>query len=245
MTPEFVFYHIPKCGGTSLRDYLYKILELKYNRSQIYYPRLTKQYRPAYGNKNLSTIHEYQNVLDCVGVDYLNDIKAVLCHIRYDTEYLSFKKVPNIVDMLVMRDPVDRLISHYNFFDTILFDGRPIHDLSIDQLRLYCESRGNVMFQYLRGRTDTGYIGGIDDARRNIDNIKYKTTLENLNDNLEDIGNNILEDLNISCRLPALQWLQKGSVEVSRYNDLYENICEILDGFADVRLYKHLQQTLK
>lgn len=169
MQPEFVFYHIPKCGGTSLRDYLYKILKTKYDESQIYYPRITKQYRPSYGNKNLSTIHEYNNVMECVGEEHLSNIKAVLCHIRYDTEYLSFKKTKNVVDLLVMRDPVDRLISHYNFFDTILFDGRPIHELSIDQLRLYCESRGNVMFAYLRGRTDTGYIGSIDDAKHNID----------------------------------------------------------------------------
>ena len=243
MNPEFVFYHIPKCGGTSLRDFLYKILKVKYSNEEIYYPRTTRDDRPVYGNMNMSTQHELDRVSNYFdnGMDHF---KAILCHIKYDTDYLSFKSNKDVIDFLVMRDPIDRIISHYNFFDTRLFDSRPIHELSVDQIRLYCESRGNVMFTYLRGQTDTGYIGSIDDARRNIDNIKYKTTLESMKDRIGNIAKGIMKDLEINTRIPTLQWLQKGNVEVSRYQEVYDTVQEICNNFADVRLYDHLKQTL-
>lgn len=242
--PDFVFYHIPKCGGTTVRDYLYRVLSTRYDNNEIYYPRITKEYRPVYGNKNLSTSQELETVTECLTESGLNKLKAIICHVKYDTDYLSFKQ-STPVELLVMRDPVDRLISHYNFFDTRLFDGREISELSVDQLRLYCESRGNVMFSYLRGRTDTGYIGSIEDAKHNIDRIEHKFMLENINTDLPVVTKNIMKQLEIECRLPSVEWLQKGAAEPTRYQELYQTISDITCNFADNRLYKHMQQTIK
>ena len=105
---DFIFYHIEKCRGTSLRDSLYYYFINIYNKKQIFDTNKSSDYRIQFNKKNIDTIKNDNNF------DYDN-IKIIMSHVRvYDFPYL-LNTTP--IKITIIRNPIDRIISHYYYFD--------------------------------------------------------------------------------------------------------------------------------
>jgi len=106
---SFVFYHIPKCGGTSFRNYINQCaLNSDIVADEIYIPGCNGLSNDK--NLNQLTKEELEELrsrrLKVVGVHMkCGDIK------KYDL---------NIIEPFrytILRNPVERFMSHYNFFN--------------------------------------------------------------------------------------------------------------------------------
>jgi len=60
LKPSFVFYHIPKCGGTSMRYALNELFLNLYDQKQIYAPRISDT-----SNFNLVKKADLEKLLKC------------------------------------------------------------------------------------------------------------------------------------------------------------------------------------
>jgi len=73
---ELVFYHIPKCSGSSIRLMLYNYFMNKYNENLIYCPL----FRSA--SLHLTFELNSNEIMDNYHYDFKN-LKVILHHIRY------------------------------------------------------------------------------------------------------------------------------------------------------------------
>ena len=149
---KFVFYHIPKCGGTSFREILFEyFLKIYKKEGDIYLPRL-------YENINLE-----RKVIDNLNSKYekkLKNIKVILSH----TQVYEFPELLNdkIFKFTIIRNPIDRMISHYYFFDFKRYNLKLI-DQSDEFINHYSKVYGNFMLRYLNL---------LENGKINIDKIK-------------------------------------------------------------------------
>jgi hypothetical protein len=99
---DFIFYHLVKCAGSSLRLSLYNKFENMY-KNKIYIPS-------KYGNINFMK----ENITNIRNTNGYLDLKVILSHYKYNDFDLSINPKFKIT---FIRDPVKRVISHYYFFD--------------------------------------------------------------------------------------------------------------------------------
>jgi hypothetical protein len=105
---EFIFYHIEKCGGTSFRDAFNTYFLNMYKQKHIFIPEKS-------GNIKYNFLPEHLEVIKGNDVFEFKKLKVILSHIRYN----SFPTLNTLVPLkiTVIRHPIDRVISHYYFFD--------------------------------------------------------------------------------------------------------------------------------
>lgn len=154
--PEYIFYHIPKCGGTTLRHFLYKIFINKYNDNQIYLPQaFPDDYERichyAGANANLVNQEQYEHNLNMQrSLPFPPEYKVILCHVtRSIASKLVCSSSANPTTMTVLRHPVLRLISHYNHFNHEENQKPHINELNKDTLARLCQQYGDLMCKYL------------------------------------------------------------------------------------------------
>jgi hypothetical protein len=141
------YYHIEKTGGTSFRDYLYKLIKVKFpetNDSEIYYEE-----------------SEILNDFDLLIKNY----SFILNHVYYSD--LLFNN--SLYNITLLRKPIDRLISHYHFFDKKIFKYENLEEFknkNFDSFEQYCSIIGNL------------YLLKFSNYYKNFSN---KTLSENLN----------------------------------------------------------------
>jgi len=179
---SFVFTHIPKCGGTSLRRYIYKAAvnsDIPINSIHI----------PGEGDQHYATnlLQLDQNEFSKVT---RNNIKILADHTKLDPQMhhkLGLKK-PYIFTLF--RNPFDRFISHYNFFFKKIgnagFKNRNIEDLNDTELLSVVKKLSNIQ---------TGYILGLGPGLKTLDKIesRFHEIPSLLNNRLSSFG--ILEDM--------------------------------------------------
>ena len=105
---EFIFYHIPRCSGTSLRSTLYEYFIKIYPKNTIFVPEKSGNIKVNYLPHNIEEIKKNPRF------DFPK-IKVILSHI-------SINDFPNLdrsckYKFTCVREPISRLISHYYFFN--------------------------------------------------------------------------------------------------------------------------------
>lgn len=153
---KFIFYHIEKCGE-SIRRILYAYFINLYSKTQIFEPSCVVK------DSNINfVINDIDKIKNNDLVDYYN-LKVLLTHIYYND--FDFSYVP--IKISFIRNPVERIISHYYYFE---YKKTNIHfvDLSHEKIKSYCEEHGNLISNRL----------GVLDNNNNIDKILLNKRLK-------------------------------------------------------------------
>jgi len=233
VNPEFIFYHIPKCGGTSVRSLLYKAFITKYTHQQIYFPQ-TLFGDCDYKGINLTTNDDYVAAMGVLN-EHLEQIKIVLCHTKNND---VVTRSDSCKSLCVLRHPVDRLISHYYYFDKVKFDNKPMRRLPAETLKKYCLSYSSLMCEYVSQSND------IDTICKDYDNITYTLILEKINDQLTEVIKNICTDFKIenkqTCKLEILN-RQKNNNTTPFERQI---VSEMMHNSLDMKLYQHAVTTI-
>jgi hypothetical protein len=171
----FVFYHIEKCAGSSLRIILYNFFKNFLKPSRIFIPEFNK-------NKVLNLTNQAYTKIRSKGDDYikfLSKLKVILCHISKDDPGFSLQ---SRFEITVLRNPVSRAISHYNFFGRSHFGNKDFDKLSDSEFEVYMRSSGNVMTWRLSGN-----LGNLDLAKRNLMNMTHVLVVETFDKDLANL----------------------------------------------------------
>ena len=164
---SFVFTHIPKCGGTSLRQYMSEIaLENCIDVSRVHIPGQNG----LANDKNLSQLSEKD-------LDDLEQRQLLVLadHTLYRAAEDLGVHLPAPFYYTILREPTSRFISHYNFFCYKLgnrgYKGLPITDMSEDQFEDILTIFSNLQVRYLCNKR-SGQIGRYetDLAKHNLVN---------------------------------------------------------------------------
>ncbi len=141
----FVFTHIPKCGGSSLRRLIFdSAIASNLTKGQIHIP----------GEGGLS--HD-KNVRQLSDEEFdalkVRKIKVLADHSKLDPELYRELGMTNPFIITVFRAPFERFISHYNFFYKKVghgkLKGKNIQSLPVTQLENIIKRQANVMAAYL------------------------------------------------------------------------------------------------
>ena len=157
---EFVFYHIPKCGGSSIREFLKKIfLQKGFTTEQIYIAS-------EHANK--------PNIMDETKLNLFmskfSKTKIVLSHINNN----FYEKLDSNFRITCVRNPINRAISSFNHF--VLMDN-PNENI----VDLYKQNKLNTIIKNC-------YNCAIW-LRKNLSDYNYIVVFENLETDLNQILN--------------------------------------------------------
>lgn len=172
---EFVFYHIEKCAGSSLRIMLHNYFKEIYDNAEIFTPEFNND-----GHLNLSC-QAYKRVQERGPdfIEYLNKLKVILCHISYEDPKFVIKSSFSIT---AIRNPIKRALSHYAFF-TQKQTNKHIEQLNNKQLNEWVKGAGNVMTWRLSSNN-----GDIDEAKRNILCLNKVIVVETIDADIKDLA---------------------------------------------------------
>ena len=218
---ELIFFHIEKCGGTSIRAMLNKYFMNIFNANQIFIPE----------SANDLTLNYLPECLDKIKEMYVFDnIKIILSHIRYND--LIFKNTIKPLLFTVLRDPIDRVISHYYFFDYNTNNNCHMIDLNDIEFTNYCNYYGSHMSLCLGILNKDGTI---DEHLCNqcIKEFAYIALLETLDNDIKHINKLLNNKYNCNFTIDILNEnkncsifikdhkLLKSKIEFFCKNDLY------------------------
>lgn len=141
--PFFIFNHIPKCGGTSLRRSIFD--------------GCTRNANNYFFNKSIyiSTITHANICVDSDGIGCLStQTRLFVDHSKYMSIEKAFGIDPHkVYRCITIRNPIDRIISHNNFFSNI-----SVEELITDEnvFNKFISICGNLMQNYTAmGITDS------------------------------------------------------------------------------------------
>ena len=146
---SFIFTHIPKCGGSSFRKYILDTgLANNIPNDKIYAPGLNG----VHNNKNIQRLTEVE-----LRKFRKKKVKILADHSKFGVNQQYKLGLPNPFLYVLFRDPVKRILSHYNFFH---FDqghgnckGIQINDLEVDKLEKVLVGLSNLQVRYIAGLT--------------------------------------------------------------------------------------------
>ena len=132
---ELIFYHIEKCGGSSLRKILFEYFVKIYEKNKIFIPEYSGDISVNYLPKHIEKIKQNPKF------DFLN-IKIILSHIRFN----SFPHLSKLTKFkfTCVREPISRVISHYYFFE-FLRNKIEFIDLNDNDFEKFSLAKGNLL----------------------------------------------------------------------------------------------------
>jgi hypothetical protein len=212
---DFIFYHIEKCGGTSMRIGLYNYFNNIYNTKQIYESSITANGCIEFNKKNMYIIKNDTTF------DY-NNIKIILGHTRvYDLPSL-FITTP--LKITIIRNPLDRIISHYYHFDQKNYNCEMV-DLPKNIFKKYCKGHGRHMCRVLNCIDSNNYFN-VKKLKDIIKNLTYVLILENIDQDIKYL-NKLLNNhykCNYIIEINKLNTSKKDKNNIKEYDLLKEKI---------------------
>ena len=144
---KFNFVHIPKCGGTSFRH----LLNLTAQQNEILQEdRYIVGLNGIANDKHITQL----NKEELSDLSY-SSIKVIAGHHKYREieDHLEIEHTKNIFHYTILRNPIDRFISHYNFFHYKLnyhnCQGIKLTELEPRRLDKYIKLYANLHIRYL------------------------------------------------------------------------------------------------
>jgi len=237
---SFIYTHIPKCGGTSFRALIYEsALQSGINKSLLYIPG----FGDLPNDKNFDQLNDDEkNELS------QKKLKIIANHCKFD-DHLHFNlKLEKPFYFTILRDPIKRFISHYNFFYKKLgynkCKGVNLNELKEETLDFLLAKLANIQ---------TNFIANVSKPKAVGDENIFKIAVYNILYNYGFVG--ILEEqehLLKTLNKLAPEWLYvDGNMSTLNKNKDESKINkEILDKIAfhnrnDVNLYKFVYESIK
>lgn len=236
----FIFSHIPKCGGTSFRKYLNEsALASGIDMYEIFIPG----FNTLHFSKNLPQLTEEEKK------EFSKTKWKVIGNHAFFNMHKSFyaEHIKNPFYFTILREPISRFISHYNFFNYKLggngCKGVTLNDLPEDKLIFLAKKLGNLMTVYLSNIELKKAFG--------FDNV-LKVAKYNLLYEFGAFG--ILEEINSTLHLlqnKCPTWLQLDgefptkNTNKSHYDyNVREDVLEILFTYnqQDIELYNFAKE---
>lgn len=157
----YVFYHIPKCGGTTIKMYY-----LKYFSNE----KCLKVWNTETANCNRDNFDQ---------IEKINDFKCVIGHLDFNSslknkEFNHLFLSGNIMSHSVVREPIDRIISLYNYIRNE--EKHPSHQeiLSVEPWPFLKKQPANFQSKWL----GIDYFKTIDNLKKNINVISLEQSNE-------------------------------------------------------------------
>lgn len=153
---SFIFTHIPKCGGTSFRHFINEsALASGTNINELYIPGCNNlPYNKNIGQLNQNEIIKLRKT----------KIKILANHSKYQEHKQLDLNINNPFYFTILRDPIKRFISHYNFFyytngiDNL--KNIPLNELDSNALEKLVGKLKNLQIKYL---TNVKYVRAVGD----------------------------------------------------------------------------------
>ena len=226
---EFVLYHIPKCGGSSIRQYFYDIFKDKYNDDEIWFPE-----------------RDDPDIIENV-LDLKSKKKILLGHVSVN--YLIENNIKANYSITCLRNPIDRFISHYYYF--IYYKGErgrfnkyyienPIFKLDLLDIPPE-ELINNPILKVIYSRIsfficNTNYKFIPENFNKIYNDINYFCIIEDIDNDL----NNINQIMNLKTKKSNLIVKNIGKHKTITWLDLKNSNCE-----KTKKIYKILTHYLK
>lgn len=162
---ELISIHIPKTGGTSF----YRILQQAYGESAVSVSFRRRDYEQA--KKEYGTLSAALS----------NELKVLHGHVTYD-ELKSLHKQSGAKVICWLRDPIERVVSNYQFFIHRLQNPKinpEVYELNKhrinESLMTYAKQKNNrnVMSRFLKGipLEDLAFIGFLDQFEEGLNRL--------------------------------------------------------------------------
>jgi hypothetical protein len=226
LKPDFCFYHIPKCGGSTIRATLYDFFSEIYKKPEMYCPEKSSI------KYNFGSVEAVKEFVANKSLEQLSQIKILLCHTRYNLPNIS-DKFGEHKSSVILRNPTSRLISHYEFFD---YPKTKIHmnKLPKDQLEEYCIRMSSVTTEYLSKNND------VSEALDNISKIDFVGDISKLDNFIESIIKFYCKKFEISDTDHKITTRNVNSNKIID-RKLADNVFEIISELPDWELYNQLK----
>lgn len=222
--PEVCFFHIEKCVGSSLRQILYNYYKNIYDESEIYLPE-----------KNLEN-NINQNLIDEKDVEFFKDTnyKVILCHCSFNQYNVTSFFSEKCFSITCVRNPIDRILSHYYFFD-YKYTNLKFHELNEDIALNFIIDYGKHILLRLSGNTLD-----VNLAKENIQKINYILILETFNDDLISLNELLNNKYNIKIEMENII----NNENIINYKDFKNKDLEIINKYInlieDIEIYEFI-----
>ena len=223
MSVDFIFYHIEKCGGSSLRISLFDYFSKLYTRDEIFIP--DRSCEMDFVRQHLQAICKQY---DC------SKLKVILSHMSANYPYKSLN-IPAKMKFTCVRNPVDRVISHYYYFD---YPVTQIHMIDMDQsvFDQYVAKMGKIQCDRM-GCLDEYGFPTIANIKKQIQSFYFICIIEQLSDDIKQL--NEMLNAEYKCEHVIGEYtVNVGDAEIKNHSELKTKISNIPT--YDILLYNEV-----